>query len=953
MATEISCPQCNAKLSFGANPPKFCSECGFRFSSESLTLPTATVAKVEATQADADAQHTNQDQLDATQDFDSGSATRPAPMIGVPKMVPPYRILDVLGRGGMGAVYRAEDMNSGRQVAIKFLGAGHRQTTESIERFKREGQIAASISHARSTFVYSAGKSGDLLYIVMELMPGGTLKDEVQTNGPLEINRAVDCMLDVIDGLIAAHEVGIIHRDIKPSNCFVEDDGRVKIGDYGLSKSFDSEVSLTRTGAFMGTPQFAAPEQVKGEHVDERTDIYAIGCTLFYLLTGRPPFEGDFAKVILGIATEKPPQAREVRKEIPPTLAKIIAATLEKDPVRRPQTLSELRHQLEPFATKGTSFADVGRRIAAYCIDWMYVTSISGFFVLPALFIVYLFFLNTPSWQADYSQPLNVLIPIFFTQSIVAILYFAIAEGVWGCGIGKMIMGLRVSNFQGELPSLLQSFIRSLVFPGTVIVLISAIPFLLGLMDSSPLMVDVDDFNSAGESGARMGVQMMTQSLTLNQSIWIISALFLVTMRKRNGYRGVHEFLSGTRVRRTTPNNKLEKGSIPLTVPFATMTQPHLDRYQILGAAGRLGQGTVFVAFDPELNRNVWISYGTLAEADSNAAHTFSNRPTRQRWLDHGRDGTALWNVWESVSGTPLSVLVKITKREWPAICELLIETANELHLTSLENQDILLDTNQVWVDEAGHVKLVNFALQLTEEQQQKLVNPAAAFVAIIDQVALEVTVPIRFLDFVKELNNRQGTPDLLPWAIAQLESQRPFATKWKSDDRLGSLAISAGLELSLLQIIPFGLVTVLSRFFPLSFSGFFVITTGAVVCLTFAAGYWLRGGLVFSLLKIIVYNPRREQIASRLHCGIRNVVTWSLVSFSYGLIAAWLATVNSRMTWSESTWVTKSSTFVDVIVPNLWSWPLMLFNLAAIFALINPSRGIQDFICRTKLIPK
>src|SRR5262249_1373436 len=159
--------------------------------------------------------------------------------------------------GGMGVVWEAEQSGSGRRVALKLLAAGRDHAPETLDRFTREGQLAAALSHPRSTFVYEAGAHEGQPYISMELMPGRTLSDVIDAEGALPVPRAVDLMLDVIDGLDAAHAAGVIHRDVKPSNCFLDRDGRVKVGDFGLSKSLVSDVHLTRTGAFMGTPLFA------------------------------------------------------------------------------------------------------------------------------------------------------------------------------------------------------------------------------------------------------------------------------------------------------------------------------------------------------------------------------------------------------------------------------------------------------------------------------------------------------------------------------------------------------------------------------------------------------------------------------------------------------------------------------------------------------------------------
>ena len=203
----------------------------------------------------------------------------------------PYRIGRLLGRGGMGEVHEAEHVDSGRRIALKVLRS-RLQDADERARFLREGQLAASISHPHTVYIFGSEEIGGVPVISMELLPGGTLKDRVAAEGPLPPAVAVSAVLDIIGGLDAAQAAGILHRDIKPSNCFVDSDGSVKVGDFGLSIStLARDVHEQLATGFEGTPQFAAPEQLRGEPLDVRADIYAVGATLYYLLTGQPPFE--------------------------------------------------------------------------------------------------------------------------------------------------------------------------------------------------------------------------------------------------------------------------------------------------------------------------------------------------------------------------------------------------------------------------------------------------------------------------------------------------------------------------------------------------------------------------------------------------------------------------------------------------------------------------------------
>ena len=281
---QLDCPHCCQALHYSGKRPSFCAYCG---------------KAIDAAQAGS------------TATLDADALTRPPEAAGIDSTPPPeilggYRLLRPLGSGGMGSVYEAEEITTGRHVALKMIAAEYAASTESVERFRREGRLASAVVDPRCVFVLAADEEAGRPYIVMELMPGTTLKDLVDRQGPLPPAAAVAKILDVIDGLRAAHRLGVVHRDVKPSNCFLDADGRIKIGDFGLSKSLARGVHLTQTGAFLGTPQFASPEQVRGETVDQQSDLYSTAATLYYLLTGQAPFESNNAAVTLARIVSDP-----------------------------------------------------------------------------------------------------------------------------------------------------------------------------------------------------------------------------------------------------------------------------------------------------------------------------------------------------------------------------------------------------------------------------------------------------------------------------------------------------------------------------------------------------------------------------------------------------------------------------------------------------------------------
>ncbi|MEL7484187.1 MAG: serine/threonine-protein kinase, partial [Planctomycetota bacterium] len=243
-----------------------------------------------------------------------------------------YTLVAPLGRGGMGTVYEAVQRSTGRRLAIKLL-AQNLDTPEMRQRFLREGRLAARVNHPSSLYVFGSEEIDGIPVITMEIASGGTLQDALDRRGPLPVAEAVDATLNMIDGLEAALDRGVLHRDIKPSNCFVSPDGTVKVGDFGLSVSVfpGADTFMTQTGRVIGTPAFASPEQLRGDELDERADIYSVGATLFTLLTGRAPFDGDGAvQVVAKVIDSQAPAVSRFRNEVPAGLEQAIARCLAK-----------------------------------------------------------------------------------------------------------------------------------------------------------------------------------------------------------------------------------------------------------------------------------------------------------------------------------------------------------------------------------------------------------------------------------------------------------------------------------------------------------------------------------------------------------------------------------------------------------------------------------------------
>jgi serine/threonine protein kinase len=275
-----------------------------------------------------------------------------------------YRILERIGDGGMGVVYKAEDLKLSRYVALKFLAEDMAHDPRNVERFQREARAASALNHPNICIVYAVDDFEGQHFISMELLQGGTLKQRL-LGANLNFESLLDMALQISDGLQAAHERGIIHRDIKPANIFVTEQGQIKIVDFGLAKrvndgkgpsgadptfayGHEKEQHLTVTGATWGTVAYMSPEQAQGKALDARSDIFSFGSVLYEMATGALPFPADNAAVIIvGILQRKPLPATQVNPALPADLERIIDKAMEKDCDMRYQSMADLRRDLK------------------------------------------------------------------------------------------------------------------------------------------------------------------------------------------------------------------------------------------------------------------------------------------------------------------------------------------------------------------------------------------------------------------------------------------------------------------------------------------------------------------------------------------------------------------------------------------------------------------------------
>jgi len=271
-------------------------------------------------------------------------------MISPGQTVGPYRLGPEIGRGASGVVFEARDEKLDRRVALKVLSDDVARSPEQRARFEREARLLAAVRHPNVATVYGVVDEGDDVWLALELLEGETLA-EALARGPLPIEDALDVARQIADGLEAAHERGVVHRDLKPANVKRAPDGTVKVFDFGLAKPVGDELgtasSVSREGLVVGTPLYMSPEQARGRPVDRRADVWALGCVLWELLTGRRPFAGESGADVLYAVLERDPDVAELPPATPPRVRQLLARCLVKDPRQRLRDAGDARLELE------------------------------------------------------------------------------------------------------------------------------------------------------------------------------------------------------------------------------------------------------------------------------------------------------------------------------------------------------------------------------------------------------------------------------------------------------------------------------------------------------------------------------------------------------------------------------------------------------------------------------
>lgn len=594
-----------------------------------------------------------------------------------------YRLVRCLGVGGMGEVYEAED-SSGHHVAIKVLSEKWISTSEALTRFRQEGAIASEINHPRCVFVKAADEINGIPFIVMELMTGQTLKDLAGKEKTLSVPEALSKILDVLEGLEEAHEHGMIHRDIKPANCYLEPNGRVKLGDFGLARSVLDDSSLTRTGNFVGTPLYASPEQIRGETLDVRTDIYSVCATIYFLLTGQAPFDSSSpTAVIAKIVSEDPLPPRHLNPEIPPALEFVLLKGLKRNRNERYQTVRDLIAALRPFSNSTPLVAQIGLRSAAYGID----------FLILGLYAA-LFSIATLERREEYVVPSLLFYLLIATAP--SFLYCFLCESIWGATFGKLLFGMRIvdrktRNTASTSKIALRAFVYTLLV-GTVSDLLC-----YSLLDRS----NVFNFHLAQTIGFFLSYFVLLAPLVFTRGLFACHDLMSGTMvvlkastRKRNAMIGV------------------ASNWTPSVIPSIT-THAVIGPYQVLGTLGKSKEMEVLLAEDKNLDRKIWLLLRPASALALPESRQYCDRTARLRWIHGGVESDCRWDAFLAPSGAPLKHwAVPGECRDWTTVSRVLEQLLREFENSRADGTAIpLCSLDQVWMDLRGRICLLDLPL--------------------------------------------------------------------------------------------------------------------------------------------------------------------------------------------------------------------------------------------------
>jgi len=840
----------------------------------------------------------------------------PSVMPRIGKHLRQYSLIDKLGQGGFGEVWEAEDTETGRIVALKILTRYSQTSGQHIERFKREGRLAASIDHPNCVYIFTADEIDCCPVIAMELVRGGTLQEKLDQEGKQSSQLAVDYILDIINGLEAAYQKGIIHRDVKPSNCFLDDQDAIKIGDFGLSRTLDSDEKLTVTGSFIGTPAFASPEQVRGQAIDFRTDIYSVGATLYALLSGYPPFQSSHAGGLLAqILEDEPRPLSELGLSIPTKLEKIMFRCLQKKRENRFQSYSELRELLLPFSSQQPflvgSPATPSERFIALSIDMIFLM-IFMYILLPTLLF------GGPFKHLHH--PLETLYSIS-----VIFLYFAVQEVSFTTSIGKKLFNLYITSPGGTPTSQYQRLLRVIFF--MMFLHFSNIAHVVFPFLPGPAIDPLLDI---------LGI-----------------CIVLSTFRAKNGYAGLHEIFSKTRVITKYSEGKMKSRDVPtLEAPYEAREnceEIQLGPYVSRGIEWQKEGQKLYLAYDNVLKRNLWIHQFDDVSASLPPEIMNVNHPSRLRWIQSSRKPGDLWDAYETPTGSSYRTWITFhAPFSWMEIRKIIDQIVIELKQEQEGGNELpLLSLDRLWIDKPYNIKLLPFPVSMSEQilheehtyastEWLSFINAVvvaglegdAEFITPTQGVLPHVPLPAKVKAFLTESFVQHRDMLSIDEFRTKLANIAADNTETTFRHRLAGL-FTLPLYFFILSLV---LLSTVIGTYKIEFTLFLCV----LIMIPFLVlAIITRGGWILRYSNIALQNRQGEE-ASTTAVIVRSLVVWT------PLLGPFLAYH-----------VLKNVVPPDLLVSLLGFVGGGAFLLGLIYTILHPNRGIQDHIAGTWLVPK
>ena len=852
-------------------------------------------------------------------------------LFGSDQQFGPYRIIRPLGKGGMGQVYEAEELDSGRRIALKLLSRGLGDDEER-DRFLSEGRLAASLSHPNCVYVFGTSEIQGFPVIAMELVPQGTLKDLVVPGSPMSAAAAVDAILQVVAGLDAAASLGILHRDIKPSNCFVHRDGRVLVGDFGLSVAASGHGASA--GTILGTPGFASPEQLRGDRLDVRSDIYSVGATLFYLLAGRPPFDGrNTTDLLTKVASQPAPSLTALRPDLPRRLSHVVGRCLAKLPQERFPDYAALSAALAPFATTRLKRAPIVSRTLAGWVD-------SNLIAVPTVILIRLL---TPQIYSP-SHPIGMFAAAVLAAAVMT-LYYGFLEGHWGAGAGKALFGLRVTGADGVAPGISRGLRRALSF---------AVPAQLTLLIVRMLVL---------QHWPEFSVRVLD---TCGGALYL--AILFSTARPSNGYQALHDRMSGTRVvrRRVPAEARRRSDRSPREESPSFDGRARIGPYLAPDAAAAVASEVVLEGFDDRLHRRVWIERLPAGSAALPAARRDLDRPGRVRWLGGRRESDESWDAYEAVDGLPIDEAVG-RPQPWSRVRHWLDDLARELAAGLDDGSLPPLGSQSIWIGGDDRVRVIEWqrrgatlvrgAGDAPDEATCQRLLYAVAVASLLGVPVAEAArrepdtpLPLHARTLLLSLRDTKfTTATAMRDAVSAVLAQPAV---YSSPRRAGQIAVSVAFPLATAIVGVAGIVWIgknratmpdaAEAFGLTTWTGLWLVAlasaAGSSLVSVFmsGAGALVTGsGFTFRPFGAVLVN-RRGRRASRLRALWRAAVTWTPICVAFVIVKMSPDPPDYRLGLLAAE--------TDLIAA---------IAAAAVWAIYHPSRGVQDRLAGTTIVPR